>query len=106
MGLQFCQSMMFAPPEQWVALARVAEDAGFDEIALSDHVFYPSNLESKYPYTEDGSPSFEPETAWPDVWVTMGALAAVTSRIRFTTNVYVLPARNPFVVAKAVGTAS
>jgi probable F420-dependent oxidoreductase len=35
-----------------------------------------------------------------------GALAAATERIRFATHVYVLPARNPFVVAKAVGTAA
>jgi probable F420-dependent oxidoreductase len=35
-----------------------------------------------------------------------GALAAVTQRIIFSTHVYVLPARNPFVVAKAVGTAA
>jgi probable F420-dependent oxidoreductase len=106
MGLKFCQSMMFAPPDQWVTLTRVAEEAGFDEVALSDHVFYPAKLESKYPYTETGAPSFTPDTPWPDVWVMMGALAAVTERIRFVTNVYVLPARNPFVVAKAVATAS
>jgi len=40
------------------------------------------------------------------VWVMTGALAAVTERITFSTHVYVLPARNPFVVAKAVGTAA
>jgi probable F420-dependent oxidoreductase len=36
----------------------------------------------------------------------IAAMAAVTSRLRFLTNVYVLPLRNPFVVAKAVGTAA
>jgi probable F420-dependent oxidoreductase len=49
---------------------------------------------------------FPAETPWPDVWVTTGALAAVTERITFSTHVYVLPSRNPFVVAKAVGTAA
>ena len=33
-------------------------------------------------------------------------MAAVTERLRFFTNVYVLPMRNPFVVAKTVGTAA
>ena len=33
-------------------------------------------------------------------------MAAVTERLRFFTNVYVLPMRNPFVVAKSVGTAA
>jgi probable F420-dependent oxidoreductase len=38
--------------------------------------------------------------------VSIGAMAAVTERLRFFTNVYVLPMRNPFNVAKAVGTAA
>jgi probable F420-dependent oxidoreductase len=97
---------MYADPGQWVELARHAEDVGFDELALSDHVFYPENLTSEYPYTSTGKPVFKPEAPWPDVWVMVGAMAAVTERIAFTTNVYVLPLRNPFVVAKAVGTAS
>ena len=104
--MRFCQSLMFADPDQWVELVQVAEAAGFDQVSLSDHVFYPDKLDSKYPYTASGEPMFPPETSWPDVWVTTGALAAVTERIRFSTHVYVLPVRNPFVVAKAVGTAA
>ena len=83
----------------------MAEQAGFDQVSLSDHVFYPDKLDSSYPYTPDGKPMFPAETPWPDVWVTTGALAAVTERITFSTHVYVLPSRNPFVVAK-VGTAA
>lgn len=104
--MKFCQSMMFAEPGQWLDLARHAEAVGFDQLALSDHVFYPEKLDSSYPYSPDGRPGFTPDTPWPDVWVTIGAMAAATQRIEFTTNVYVLPARNPFVVAKAVGTAA
>jgi probable F420-dependent oxidoreductase len=33
-------------------------------------------------------------------------MAAVTERLRFLTGIYVLPLRNPFVVAKALGTAA
>jgi probable F420-dependent oxidoreductase len=104
--MRFCQSFMFADPAQWVDLAQHAEAVGFDQVALSDHVFYPEKLSSSYPYSPTGRPAFEPETPWPDVWVMVGAMAAATRRIEFTTNVYVLPARNPFVVAKAVGTAA
>jgi probable F420-dependent oxidoreductase len=104
--VRFCQSLMYADPDQWVRLAQVSEAAGFDQISLSDHVFYPDKLDSSYPYSDSGRPVFAPETQWPDVWVTTGALAAVTERIRFSTHVYVLPVRNPFVVAKAVGTAA
>ncbi|HEX6570318.1 MAG TPA: LLM class F420-dependent oxidoreductase [Acidimicrobiales bacterium] len=104
--MKFCQSLMYAAPEQWIELTRVAEAAGFDQVSLSDHVFYPDKLDSSYPYSATGQPIFPPETQWPDVWVMTGALAAVTERITFSTHVYVLPARNPFVVAKAVGTAA
>jgi probable F420-dependent oxidoreductase len=104
--VRFCQSLMYARPDDWVALTRTAEDVGFDQVSLSDHVFYPDKLDSSYPYTDSGRPLFPPSAPWPDVWVMTGALAAVTSRIRFATHVYVLPARNPFVVAKAVGTAA
>lgn len=104
--MKFSQSMMYARPDQWVELTRHAEEVGFDQVSLSDHVFYPEKLESEYPYNPTGRPAFSSDTAWPDVWVTCGALAAVTERIRFATHVYILPARNPFVVAKAVGTAA
>jgi probable F420-dependent oxidoreductase len=104
--VKFCQSLMYAAPDQWIELTKVAEAAGFDQISLSDHIFYPGTLDSSYPYTRSGRPMFPPETPWPDVWVMTGALAAVTERITFSTHVYVLPVRNPFVVAKAVGTAA
>ena len=45
-------------------------------------------------------------TPWPDVWVATGMMAAVTQSIRFMQSVYVLPMRDPFHVAKALGTAA
>ena len=104
--MKFCNAMIGADPIEWCRLARVAEEVGFDAVAASDHVVYPSYLESRYPYTPDGVPQFEPDENWPDVWVAISAMAAVTTRLRFLTNVYVLPLRNPFVVAKAVGSAA
>jgi probable F420-dependent oxidoreductase len=104
--VRFCQSLTYAAPGDWVELTRVAEDVGFDQVSLSDHVVQPATVGSRYPYADDGRPAFPPGTPWPDAWVMTGALAAVTERITFSTHVYVLPARNPFVVAKAVGTAA
>jgi probable F420-dependent oxidoreductase len=104
--MRFCQSLMYSHPDQWVELTRHAEEVGFDQVALHDHVFYPEKLTTAYPYTPDGKPPFEPSTPWPDVWVMIGALAAVTRRIEFVTHIYILPVRNPFVAAQAVGTAA
>ena len=104
--MKFAQGMIGAEPRHWPRLAAVCEEAGFDSVAVSDHVVYPATLESKYPYTPDGTPLFTPDEDWPDPWVAIGAMSSVTTRLRFVTNVYVLPLRNPFVVAKAVGTAA
>jgi len=87
-------------------MARAAEAAGFSRVTLSDHVIQPEKLKTPYPYTEDGAPRWPPFTDWPDPWVAIGAMAALTERIRFFTSVFVLAMRNPFLVAKTVGTAA
>ncbi|HKY14730.1 MAG TPA: TIGR03619 family F420-dependent LLM class oxidoreductase [Microthrixaceae bacterium] len=104
--MRFSHALLGAEPRDYAAIAQAAEAAGFDSVALSDHVFYPEELSSSYPYTSDGKPQYQPEESWPDPWVMVGAMAGVTTDLRFMTNVYVLPLRNPFVVAKAVGTAA
>ncbi len=106
MPLRFVISLAFQPPAHLAPLARAADQAGFDAVALSDHVIHPEKLETPYPYTPDGQPRWEPFTDWPDPWVTAGALTAVTERLRVITSIFVLPMRNPFLVAKAIGTAA
>ena len=104
--MKFCHGLIGAKPEYWTRLATACEAAGFDSVAVSDHVLFPQTLESKYPYTPDGMPLFSPDEDWPDAWVAIGAMSSVTTTLRFITNVFVLPARNPFLAAKAIGTAS
>jgi len=38
---------------------------------------------------------WSPDTAWPDSWVLIGAMASITRRLRFSNAVYVAPARPP-----------
>ena len=106
--MKFWTAMAFTPPEHYVPLAKALDEAGMHGVMLSDHIFYPRALASRYPYSPypDGRPIWEPETAWPDVWVMIGAMAAVTTRLRLSTNIYIAPARDIFTVAKLVGTAS
>lgn len=104
--MKFVVSTAFQPIRELCDLARAADAAGYDMITVSDHVVHPKHIRSPYPYTPDGSLRWEPFTDWADAWVTIGAMASVTERIGFTTNVFVLPMRNPFLVAKAVATAS
>ncbi len=104
--MRFVVSLAFSDPLHAVPLARAAEQAGFHAVALSDHLAHPERIATPYPYTADGRPRWPPFTPWPDPWVTVGAMAAVTERIRFLTSVFVLPLRNPVLVAKTVGTAA
>lgn len=104
--MKIWQSLAFVEPDQLVELARCAEECGFHGVLLSDHLMFPATLASRYPYREDGKPLFDASVAFPDPWVAIGAMAAATTRLRFATLVYVLPLRDPFDVAKSVGTAA
>jgi len=106
--VRFHQAVTFLPTHHQVALARAAEDQGYDGIYISDHMFFPRDRQSRYTYSkaDDGAPGWEAETEWPDVWCVISAMAAITARIRFTTGVYVAPARDLITVAKQVGTAA
>jgi len=104
--VKFWQVVSFSEPDQLLGIARAAEEAGFHGVLLSDHLFFPERLASRYPYSADGKPAFDGATPFPDAWTTIAAMAAVTSRLRFATMVYILPLRHPLEVAKTVGTAA
>jgi probable F420-dependent oxidoreductase len=104
--LRFCYSATFSPPEDLVAIAKAGDECGWDTLTLSDHLINPVETRSTYPYTKDGKRRWEMGTPWPDPWVTVGHLSAVTTNLRFLTTVYILPARTPVAVAKQVGTAA
>ncbi|MDT5388278.1 MAG: hypothetical protein QOE04_1919, partial [Mycobacterium sp.] len=73
---------------------------------IPDHVINLETLETPYPYTKDGSRRWEAFTHWPDPWVMIGAIALVTTRLRFVTTVYLPAMRDPYSAAKAIGTAA
>ena len=89
--------------EDYQALARAAEVAGWTSISMPDSIFYPSITESEYPYlnTEavrqalDGVPVIEP-------FVAMAQMAAVTKTLRFYPGVMKVPVRQPLLLAKSL----
>jgi len=102
--VKFVGSLYRVPFDEHRAIARAAEDAGLDALALADHVLHVDETRSRFPYAEDGALPWQAEDDHPDVWVATAMMAAVTRHLRFLTAVYVLPAREPFGVAKALGT--
>lgn len=104
--MRFSIATAYLPPAELAPIARKADELGYHTLFLSDHVVNLETLETPYPYTDDGSRRWGPMTPWLDPWITAGALGAITDNLRFSTNVYVLPLRDPFSVAKALATAS
>jgi probable F420-dependent oxidoreductase len=102
--VKFWQMLTWMEPEQILDVARFAEDVGFEGVMLGDHGVFPRDVKANYPYSADGKPPMAPDAWYPDCWATIGAISAVTKRIRFCVAVYVLPLRNVFEVARATGT--
>ncbi len=87
-----------------VDFAQTIEGLGCHSGWVSDHVCWPAEIASKYPYTDDGSFAPSPDMAWLDPIGTQLFLAGVTSRIKLGFTVLILPYRAPVVTAKQLAT--
>src|ERR1041384_8157481 len=94
----------YPDPEGARKVARAAEAAGFDTLFAVDHVVFPDNYTSTYPYAPSGRLPGGPESPIPDPLIWMTWVAAATTTLRFMTGVLILPQRNPLVLAKQVAT--
>jgi len=88
-GLQLRTLQAFADPREAVRVAVAAEEAGWEALLVWDHLAWASSGEASA-----------------DPWVTLGACAAVTSRIQLGTAVTPLPRRRPHDVAQQLATLS
>jgi probable F420-dependent oxidoreductase len=106
-SMKFWQSLQFAATLDLPELARTIErDTPFHGVFLGDHTVYPERLLTPYPYTPDGKVLWAAEMDWPDIGAALGAMGAITRRLRFVTGVYILPLRHPVDVAKMMATVS
>lgn len=101
--MKYTLSVAMGPIDQLVELARTAEEVGFDAIALPDSLFFMESAAADYPYTPDGSRMWNADTPWVDPLIAAAAMGAVTSTLRFYTNVLKLGSRNPLLLARQVG---
>ena len=104
--MKFYVSVAFRETKEAIEIARAADDLGYAGIGIPDHVVNLETLATPYPYTRDGERRWEPFTDWPDPWVLVGAIAQVTTRLKFVTTVYIPAMRDPYAAAKAIGTAA
>jgi alkanesulfonate monooxygenase SsuD/methylene tetrahydromethanopterin reductase-like flavin-dependent oxidoreductase (luciferase family) len=98
--MKFTYTVSMVAPEFLLPLARAAEAAGYDSIAIADSIAYPNTSDSSYPYNADGTREFMENKVLVEPMVAIAAMTAVTSTIEFHTAVLKLPMRHPAVFAK------
>ena len=104
-GIVF-SSTSFPEPDRAVAMARAAEEAGFESLWCPEHVVVAVG-DNVTPY--EGSLDGKMDRLWqrggiPDPIVWLAFVASQTSTIRLGTNVVILPEHQPTVMAKSVAT--
>ena len=80
------------------------ERMGFAAGWVSDHVCWPSEFISQYPYSDDGSFPAPTKTGWLDPIGTLTFAAAITQTLRLGFSVLILPYRPPVATAKQLAT--
>jgi len=83
-----------------LALAREGERLGLHSAMIADHIVFPVESQSPYPYTVDGKHPSAGDAL--ETFSILGVVAGATERLRLVTSVLVLPYRNPVLTAKMV----
>jgi probable F420-dependent oxidoreductase len=99
------------PAQDWshlVEIARAADAAGVDRLVMSDHIVFGENLDAYQDPANGGARGGKqptgPDGAWLDPITTIAHLTAVTTRMRFATNILIAALRRPVVLAKMAAT--
>src|SRR6516225_9859409 len=98
-GVMFSNILGFSRPDGAVAIARAAEEAGFESLWTVEHIVVPAGYESEYPYDDSGRMPGADDMPLPDPLVWLAYVAGATTTIRLATGVLILAERNPVVTA-------
>jgi probable F420-dependent oxidoreductase len=85
------------------AMARTAEQLGFESFWCAEHPFMPVHTTSRFPYAPDGR---IPDTYahFIDPFVALARASGTTTRINLGTGIVLVPQRHPLLLAKEVST--
>lgn len=100
--MKYWLSLNYEPANELIELARAAEEFGFDGVVLPDHIVVPvpSDETTRHP----SGYHLPAETPYLEPLMCFAALASVTTRLRFLSDVLVVPLRDPFLLAKQLAT--
>ncbi len=82
--------------------ARELERLGCHSAWASDHICWPADIASKYPYDDEGRFGPTTDMGWLDCFATLTYVAAVTENLKLGTSVLILPYRPPVQTAKQI----
>jgi probable F420-dependent oxidoreductase len=85
------------------AMARTAEELGFESFWCAEHPFIPVQTASRFPGSADGVIP-EAYSHFVDPFVALARASGTTSRIKLATGIVLVPERHPLVLAKEVST--
>jgi probable F420-dependent oxidoreductase len=93
-------------PAYWVdpgAMARKAEELGFESFWCAEHPVMPVKTTSRFPGSADGVIP-EAYAHFVDPFVALARASGMTSRIKLATGIVLVPERHPLLLAKEVST--
>jgi probable F420-dependent oxidoreductase len=96
-GISYNTAVYGLDPDNMAALARHAEECGFESFYVSEHIVV-------YPGAKAGAVEFPPSLAVADPLECLTFVAATTERILLGTAVLLLPYHHPVVLAKQLAT--
>jgi probable F420-dependent oxidoreductase len=102
-GLHLPQWGDLASRSAVLAIAKAAEEAGLDSVWVADHIVYPTESQSTYPYRAKGLP-FGPDEGFLEAVTQLAVVAGATETVELGTSVLVLPMREPLLAAKMFAT--
>ena len=100
--MRFGFHIFMVDPSEFTAVARTADEHGYDSIQVADAPFFPEVTSAPYPYTPDGVRFWPLDMPVLDPWVAMTAMAMVTKKLRFLPSVLRMAVRQPLLEAKAL----
>ena len=89
-------------PDDLDTLVQRGEAYGFHSVMIADHIVFPTDIQSPYPYTVSGA--FPGHGGAMEQLTLMAFVAAKTTALRLVTSVMILPYRNPVLTAKMLAT--
>jgi probable F420-dependent oxidoreductase len=92
--------MFLLPGHAMARIAARAEALGFESVWVPEHLVFPTEIRSRYPYAADGVPPVRVDTPHLDPLILLTHIAAATRTIRLGTNIYLLPLRHPLLTAR------